>query len=146
MGIQYDDQRRSENANTSPDGARTEEQKYNSELLFAIQFCPRVVDKFMSVQKWRIALAALLIIAGIAGFILLSDYKELQEEYNTLSDVYDTVYEDYDFYRTYAVMVSEHGSYYHRHGCEKFKANSFWMYNIDAAESMGYKKCKYCWG
>ena len=96
-------------------------------------------------QNWRIATTIVAIILIIVAWVYVGKYDETQSDYNKLQSDYNTLYQEYDFYSTYAVMVSEHGSYYHKHGCEKFTADTFWIYNISAAEDMGYKRCKSCW-
>ena len=48
------------------------------------------------------------------------------------------------FYESHAVVVDEHTSYYHKHGCELLDMSYFWIYNTEKAEALGYDPCPYC--
>lgn len=88
---------------------------------------------------------------------LTSDYTKLQEEYDSLSAKYDDAIDEYsetqrnmvearmelEKYRKYAVFVNEDSTYYHTYKCPLQKG-SFWIYNINAAESRGYSPCPIC--
>lgn len=44
-----------------------------------------------------------------------------------------------------ALIVNPYGEVYHRYDCHHFQnSNSYWAYNIEAAESRGYRPCKVC--
>lgn len=50
------------------------------------------------------------------------------------------------FYEDYACCVNKGSEKYHLYGCEDFDASSsFWIYNIDAAKSLGYYACSKCY-
>jgi hypothetical protein len=105
-------------------------------------------------------------VAGVSAFSvyqyaefknLTSDYTKLQEEYDSLSAKYDDVIDEYsetqrnmvearmelEKYQKYAVFVNEGSNYYHTYKCPLQKG-SFWIYNINAAESRGYSPCPIC--
>ena len=52
---------------------------------------------------------------------------------------------EYDFYHEYACIVTKAGEKYHRYGCSHLSYDSFWIYNVAAAESRGYEPCSDCW-
>lgn len=44
-----------------------------------------------------------------------------------------------------ALIVNPYGEVYHRYDCHHFQnSNSYWAYNIEAAESRGYRPCAIC--
>lgn len=53
--------------------------------------------------------------------------------------------DDYMFYSHYAACVNENDAYYHQPSCEYFSSENFYIYNVDLAESYGYKPCPVCW-
>ena len=50
-----------------------------------------------------------------------------------------------DYLSSNAVFVTETGNKYHRYYCDFLGARSYWIYNIELAESMGYEPCSECW-
>lgn len=83
------------------------------------------------IQKWRIALIILLTVASIAAILYGNGYLNMDREYR--------------FYHEHASIVTQNGNYYHRYGCEKVTADSFYILNTNYAESLGYKQCEHCW-
>ena len=56
-----------------------------------------------------------------------------------------SIKKEYNFYHDYAVIVPTEDDSYHRYGCPNIDENdSFWIYNINAAESRGYTPCPEC--
>lgn len=50
-----------------------------------------------------------------------------------------------NFIDDYVVFIEDDGTnLYHKFGCYRFKGRSFWVYNIEAAESRGYYACHLC--
>lgn len=44
-----------------------------------------------------------------------------------------------------AFVVNKEGNVYHTYDCQYFKeAESFWAYNVNQAENLGYRPCKKC--
>ncbi len=63
---------------------------------------------------------------------LISENNEMRYEYN--------------FYHNHAAIVTEYGYRYHHYDCYHLDdADSFWIYNTEAAKSQGYTPCKDCW-
>lgn len=52
--------------------------------------------------------------------------------------------EELDFWRNYAVIVTESGEKYHTYGCRYVQGKEFWIYNVDLAVSKGYERCSVC--
>lgn len=77
---------------------------------------------------------------------LKEEYAEL-EEYTSnikeLSDKYFSIIDEYEFYHTKAVIVTESGSRYHTYDCYHWNY-PIWIYNKEAAASEGYTPCKDC--
>lgn len=77
---------------------------------------------------------------------LKEEYAEL-EEYTSnikeLSDRYFSIRDEYDFYHSKAVIVTESGSRYHTYSCYHWDY-PIWIYNKEAAISEGYTPCKDC--
>ena len=88
-------------------------------------------NEILRVQKWRLATAILFVIASIAALICANKLANIESEY--------------DFYHDGAAIVTENGNYYHRYNCDKVTADSYWIYNTEYAEWLGYEPCKYCW-
>lgn len=96
------------------------------------------LNECMRIQKWRIVLALLLILAVIVAWVYVGKYDTIQSKY-------DAIQSEYDFYHNGAAIVTEDGNYYHRYNCDKVTADSYWIYNTEYAEWLGYEPCKYCW-
>ena len=67
-----------------------------------------------------------------------------KDDYLKYKADYENLKYDYDFYHNNAVFVTEAGSRYHRYECYHIDNKSYWIYNIEAAKSMGYTPCKDC--
>ena len=49
------------------------------------------------------------------------------------------------FVNNYVVFIEDDGTKrYHKFECDKFVGESFWVYNIEAAKSNGYRECQLC--
>ena len=48
------------------------------------------------------------------------------------------------FLDQHIAIVTESGTKYHAYGCHHIQGKSFWAYNIEQAESMGYSPCIDC--
>lgn len=75
---------------------------------------------------------------------LEDDIEELKDEISDLKygNLKDTL--ALDFYEKYAALVNENSKKYHTYWCEDFDSSGFWIYNIDAAEDIGYYACPKC--
>ena len=75
------------------------------------------------------------------------DYcNELEDKVSDLEDKnFDNFLKLY-FFDSHAVIVGDDNSNtYHKYGCSKLDdSNGFWIYNTEAAEGNGYKKCSVC--
>ena len=50
-----------------------------------------------------------------------------------------------DFMDTFIVLVEDDNTnLYHKFGCDRFKGDYFWAYNIDAAKESGFNPCPLC--
>jgi len=47
------------------------------------------------------------------------------------------------FYEENIGLISENNKY-HTYGCEDFDDSSFWGYNVEQAEALGYRPCPKC--
>lgn len=79
------------------------------------------------------------------------EVNRLETLYNTASDARDnaiktrdSMKEELDFWKNNAVIVTEYGEKYHTFGCQYIEESSFWIYNSEAAKSMGYEPCSVC--
>ncbi len=76
----------------------------------------------------------------------------LESENNSLENKVDSLEaqaridkEMIDFVNDYVVFIEDDGTeLYHKYDCIRFKGESFWVYNLVAAENRGYTKCYYC--
>lgn len=69
---------------------------------------------------------------------LEAEKSELEEEVAGLSEVNEFVDE-------YVVFIEDDDTdWYHKFSCSRFKGDSFWVYNLNAAEYNGYEPCPYC--
>lgn len=138
MGTQYDALKKEKIASE-------EASKLADERDYAIQHCPHLMDDMLDeiavLRNWRKFLAVLLIIAVLAWMCYFA--RCFNQEFRM--ERVEEIESEYDFYHNGAAIVSENGSYYHRYGCEKFTADTYWIHNVEYAKWLGYKKCKYCW-
>ncbi len=99
-------------------------------------------------------LCAAFLVCSLAGnayqysqnVTLNEEYTELEEYNSTLedfSDKYFSIRDEYDFYHSKAVIVTESGSRYHTYSCYHWDY-PIWIYNKEAAASEGYTPCKDC--
>lgn len=91
------------------------------------------------------------------------DYNKLQEAYDELTENYKKMkdnnldlnnelykykyqYQDkLDFMDEYVVFIEDDGTdWYHKYDCNRFKGNSFWALNTNAAIVDGYTPCPHC--
>lgn len=106
-----------------------------------------------------VALSALNVVQLGNGQALQSQITELDKECalktsrittlnNENSNLQSTVREYIhlaNFVDDCVVFVEDDGTnLYHKFDCYRFKENSFWVYNIEAAESKGYYACPVC--
>lgn len=70
-------------------------------------------------------------------------YSEKLNDLDNLQKKYNEIYDEYDFYHNGAVIVTESGSRYHTYDCYHWDY-PIWIYNNEAAASMGYTPCKDC--
>lgn len=85
---------------------------------------------------------------------LQNDLAEKTEQNETLEEetsklrlrIYDLNQnqDELNFWRNFAVIVTEYGEKYHTYGCQYIENKNFWIYNIDAAIGMGYEPCSVC--
>ena len=69
-----------------------------------------------------------------ANATIISQIKELKQCYDQL-----------EIYNNIIVFVeNDKTRLYHRYSCEKFIGEDFWAYNVEYAESKGYKPCELC--
>lgn len=67
--------------------------------------------------------------------------KENTNLKNELSDTECDLY----FYKANAVFVTSTGYKYHEFDCYHIAGRPYWIYNVEAAESMGYEPCLDCY-
>lgn len=80
---------------------------------------------------------------------LATDYKqhvnELELENSHYYNYWVDSFEKIDFVDEFIVFVEDDGTnLYHKYECFKFKDNSFWAFNVEAAIYEGYTACPYC--
>lgn len=108
---------------------------------------------------FTIVLSVLLIISLICNIIQaidINDYEDIVSEQHktiddkssTISSLIDDGFENWNllqFYEKHVVVVSDDGTnLYHKYGCEDFDDSSFWAYNVEKAEQLGYIPHKGC--
>lgn len=77
--------------------------------------------------------------------VLESNVTSLKQNITSLKDELEICYIEIDFIDEFVVFVEDDGTnWYHKYQCSRFRADSFWAYNIDAALAEGYKPCPYC--
>lgn len=76
---------------------------------------------------------------------LKADIADLKVTKSTLQNQVREYASEIDFYDEFVVFVEDDGTnLYHNYDCYKFKAESFWAFNIDAAKDEGYDPCSLC--
>ncbi len=108
---------------------------------------------------WLAGLICVLFLASLTlNAVLFLNHEELQDTHSQLTDDYDDTVDELndlktehseqqthlDFYDTYAVIITENSKLYHRHGCENLDTQTFWIYNLSAAQQEGYTPCPAC--
>ena len=84
------------------------------------------------------------------NFVLLVSVKQatiysLTGRVNNLQNQVQENKELADFIDDYVVFIEDDGTdLYHKYKCYKFKGESFWVLNINAAKEDGYKACPNC--
>ena len=77
--------------------------------------------------------------------MLASEIIDIKNERNTLKHQINTLENEISFYDRHVVFVEDDGTkLYHKYDCSKFVADSFWAYNVEAAEGKGFKPCPRC--
>ena len=77
--------------------------------------------------------------------VLESDVTGLKKDITSLKNELEICYREINFIDEFVVFVEDDGTnWYHKYQCSRFRADSFWAYNIDAALAEGYKPCPYC--
>ena len=82
------------------------------------------------------------------------EYIRLEDQYtltrnsrNILAGRLNDMYEDeneLNFWRSNAVIVTTSGERYHTYGCQYIAGRAYWIYNVEAAISIGYEPCSFC--
>ena len=102
-----------------------------------------------------LVMVASLVANGILAYTA-ADYKrvyefhrnkanELEVENDQYYEYWVSTFEQIDFFDRFVVFVEDDGTNkYHKYECSKFKGDSFWAFNIDAAKDEGYTACPYC--
>lgn len=74
--------------------------------------------------------------------------EQLKNERIYVSDInmqLEEAKKELDFFETHAVIVSgKDEKHYHKYGCAYCDTESFWIYNTEAAEDEGIRRCPYC--
>lgn len=71
--------------------------------------------------------------------------NRLEDELEHLEQEWEEAENELDFWDDHAVIVtSSEGEKYHRYSCYHWKGSSFYIYNIELAEYMGYEPCEDC--
>lgn len=127
--------------------------------------CGKQYFKFPTLAVVRGLVAALIIAMGV-GLVYLynqnqalaqeldmktkeasrneSLYKGAESNANSWKNKYLSIYDEYQFYHDYAVIVQDGVTNYHSYGCPRIDYSYFWIYNIDAAEGLDYDPCPKC--
>lgn len=77
---------------------------------------------------------------------LSAEVWNLTEELENISIELDVASKAFDFYYYNAVLVTTTGECYHTYDCYYVEGHSYYIYNIENAESKGYRACSYCFG
>lgn len=107
-------------------------------------------DKKSSTQWVWILLTFVFCVWAIAATVQCSEENDRKEyyidEYWQLREKASELQAQVDFMDQYVVLVFDNGSnYYHTYECyEKHRGESFWAYNIDAAEGKEFEPCPDC--
>lgn len=76
---------------------------------------------------------------------LEDDVDDLQEELDQFYDYYEETFNKIAFFDRVVVFIEDDGTNrYHKYDCDQFIGNSFWAYNVEAAESKGFDPCPIC--
>ena len=65
--------------------------------------------------------------------------------YNKGYGYYKHIKDEYEFFHEHAVITTTTGKKYHRYDCYHIRNRSFYIYNIENAESKGYTPCRDCY-
>ena len=78
-------------------------------------------------------------------------YKGAESDANEWKEKYSAIYDEYEFYHDYAVIVGDGETNYHSYGCSRLfdnygnmKVDGFWIHNVYAAEGLDYDPCPEC--
>ena len=77
--------------------------------------------------------------------VLESNSISLKQDITSLKNELEICYREINFIDEFVVFVEDDGTnWYHKYQCSRFRADSFWAYNIDYALAEGYEPCPYC--
>ena len=99
-----------------------------------------------------IVLFVLFVISIIVSVILYIQNTKFNERLEALEtenqqyyDYWNETFGQIAFFDEFVVFVEDDGTnLYHKYGCYKFKGDSFWAFNVEAAEDQEYEPCPYC--
>lgn len=78
---------------------------------------------------------------------LETEIAELEDEKNKLQSKLRSYSNEIEFIDEYVVFIEDDGTdMYHKYECSKFLGESFWVFNIAAAEGDGFTPCPRCYG
>ena len=72
------------------------------------------------------------------------NYEQIKNQYSNVRSERNEMRSELNFWKDYAVVVTEHGEKYHTYGCQYVEGREFWIYNVEAAISRGYEPCSVC--
>lgn len=82
---------------------------------------------------------------------IISQKKTINKQSSEITDLEDEIsylnsdYWELNFYHEHACIVPDDGSlFYHNYDCIGLDLSSFWIYNIEEAEYLGYYPCPRC--
>lgn len=70
--------------------------------------------------------------------------NNLRQEVSNLEQEKSQTASELNFWRDFAVIVTEYGEKYHTYGCQYIEGKTFWIYNVEAAIGFGYEPCSVC--
>jgi L-lactate permease len=101
-----------------------------------------IVDKSKKVRSFKIpfiVMSVLLVLSLVMNLYQLGLSSGMEDSLSQSKK------EQLDFLDEHVVMVEDDNTgWYHKYECHRFKGNDFWVYNAEAAESLGYEPCPFC--
>lgn len=108
----------------------------------------------MGKRLFAILMIALAITYSVFAIIIINQKETIKDKDIEISDLRfekaklqgkcNSANEAYDFYHSYVAICDDDSDYYHTYECSDWKQDSFYLYNIENAESLGYKPCPKC--